>query len=463
MSDLLIIGAGSAGFAAAITAAEQGANVTMIGDGDIGGTCVNIGCIPSKTLIRAMDGLHNARQASQFNGIHTNAELTDWAALITQKNELVQQLRQSKYSDVIAAYDNISYVEGRAQFTPEGVMANGVLYRPQKTVIATGSAPSVPPIDGVGTVPYLTSTTAMELTALPKSLMIIGGGVIGVELGQMFARTGTKVTICCRSRLVPETEPEISEQLAHYLQEEGIDICAGIKYQKIEKSDMGTCLTYEKNGAIFTINAEQTLIATGRKPNTVEMGLQEAGIATAHSCAIKINQYMQTSNKNVYAVGDVTGNDMFVYMAAYGGKIAALNAINGNELVYNNDIMPTVVFTNPQVADVGLTELEAKQQNINIKTSSITLKHVPRFIAARDTRGLIKLIADSATNKLLGAHILAPEAGEIIQTAAMAIKAQMTIDDLAHSIFPYLTGVEGLKLAAQTFDKNVNKLSCCAG
>ncbi len=166
---------------------------------------------------------------------------------------------------------------------------------------------------------------------------------------------------------------------------------------------------------------------------------------------------MQTTRDDVYAVGDVTGIDMFVYMAAYGGKLAALNALEGNHKQYDDAIMPTVVFTDPQVADVGLTERQAKEQNINIKTSSIILNHVPRFIAAHDTRGLIKLIANKNTDKLLGVHILAPEAGEMIQTAVTALKAGMTTEDLANSIFPYLTGVEGLKLAALNFDKDVKK------
>lgn len=461
--DLLIIGAGSSGFSAAITAAETGASVVIIGEGEIGGTCVNIGCVPSKTMIRAVEGIYHANHASRFNGIEGGAKVSDWQLIAKQKNELVKELRQNKYIDVLQAYKNISYIKGKATFTHKGIMVNEVLYTPKKSIIAAGSSPSLPPIDGMLDVPYLTSTTAMELTMLPKTLLIIGGGVIGVELGQMFSRAGTQVTICCRSRLVPETETEISEALARYLQDEGVNICAGIGYQKIEKIDGNIRLTHDKDGETRTIDAEQVLIATGRKPNTDNIGLEESGITLSKNGGIRTNKYMQTTRDDVYAIGDVTGNDMFVYMAAYAGKIAALNALNGNHKKYDHAIMPTVVFTDPQVADVGLTEQKAKEQGIDIKISTITLNHVPRFIVARDTRGLIKLIADKKTDKLLGAHILAPEAGEMIQTAAIALKAGMTIEDLANSIFPYLTGVEGLKLAAQTFDKDVSKLSCCAG
>ena len=212
--DLLVIGAGSGGFSAAITAAEKGASVVIAGEGIIGGTCVNVGCVPSKTMIRATETLHQAKTAARFDGIKGNAEITSWNAVMAQKQSLVEELRQSKYIDVLPAYENISYVEGRSVFTNEGVMVGDTLYTPQKTIIATGSSASLPPIDGMLSVPYLTSTTALELQEQPKSLLIIGGGVIGVELGQMFARAGTKVIICCRSRLVPETEPEISEALA---------------------------------------------------------------------------------------------------------------------------------------------------------------------------------------------------------------------------------------------------------
>ncbi len=461
--DLLVIGAGSGGFSAAITAAEKGANVVIAGVGTIGGTCVNFGCVPSKTMIRATETLHQASKASRFDGIEASAKITDWKALVAQKQALVDELRVTKYIDVLPAYENVSYVEGRSVFTDDGVMVGDTLYTPQKTIIATGSTASLPPIDGMLSVPHLTSTTALELQKQPKSLLIIGGGVIGVELGQMFARAGTKVTICCRSRLVPETEPEISEALTKYLQEEGVDVCAGIGYQKIEEIDGGIRLTHDKDGETRTIDAEQVLVTTGRKPNTASMGLEENGIKLIKNGGIQVGEYMQTTREDVYAVGDVTGADMFVYMAAYGGKLAALNAIDGNKNAYDNATMPSVIFTDPQVAGVGLTEAQAKEQGMDVKTSTITLDHVPRFIAARDTRGLIKLVADRKTDKLLGAHILAPEAGDIIQTVVIALKSQMTTEALANTIFPYLTGVEGLKLAAQTFDKDVSKLSCCAG
>jgi mercuric reductase len=196
---------------------------------------------------------------------------------------------------------------------------------------------------------------------------------------------------------------------------------------------------------------------------TTNLHLEKAGIGVNGNGGIAVNEYMQTSRSDVYAVGDVTGQDMFVYMAAYGGKLACLNALEGNKRRYDNEAMPAVVFTDPQVATVGLTEAAAKAKGHDVKTSLITLDAVPRHIAARDTRGLIKLVADRKTDKLLGATILAREAGDSIQTVVMALKASLTTEELADTIFPYLTAVEGVKLAAQTFKKDVKKLSCCAG
>jgi mercuric reductase len=373
-------------------------------------------------------------------------------------------LRKAKYEDLLVEYPNISYVKGRARFTGNGaeVDVDGTLYHSRKVIVATGASPALPPINGIQSVPVLDSTKALGLEKLPESLLVIGGGFIGVELGQMFARAGVKVRICCRSRLVPEAEPEVSEALTKYLREEGVTVREGVGYQKIEKTGKGVALTCETPDGERVIEAEQVLAATGRKPNTKSLHLEEAGIALNGKGGIAVNDYMQTSHADVYAVGDVTGEDMFVYMAAYGGKLAARNALEGNTRKYDNEAMPAVVFTDPQVAAVGLTEAEAKARGHDVRTSVITLDNVPRHIAARDTRGLIKLVADRKTDKLLGAAILAPEAGDSIQTVAMALKARLTTQELADTIFPYLTAVEGVKLAAQGFRKDLKKLSCCA-
>lgn len=459
----MVIGAGSAGFSAAITAAETGAEVMLVGAGTIGGTCVNVGCVPSKTLIRAVEPLFQAKHASRFDGISSAATVLNWSAVVRQKQQLVDDLRKAKYSDILPSHPGVTYIEGKARLTADGVLVDDTLYRPDRIIIATGSSNTVPPIPGIDSVPYLDSSTALDLTVLPKSMAVIGGGVIGCELGQMFARAGVKVTICCRSRLLPGMEPEISKHLTKYLEDEGITVLTGLDYRAVSKQESAIRLEYERGGNRLTLDAETLLLAAGRRPNTEGLGFDEVGIALTAEGSIEVDSTMRSTNPMVYAAGDVTGKDMFVYMAAYSAKLAALNAIGGDERHYDNATMPEVIFTDPQVAAVGLTEAQARGQGIDVKTSLITLDHVPRYLAARDTRGLIKLVADKATDKLLGAHILAPQGGELVQTAAMALKTGLTTLELGQTIFPYLTGVEGLKLAAQTFDKDVSTLSCCAG
>ena len=461
--DLVVIGAGSAGFSASITAADQGAQVALIGSGTIGGTCVNIGCVPSKTLIRAAETLHNARVAARFAGITAEAELTDWRSTVRQKDTLVSELRHAKYTNLLPAYNGIAYREGAARLIEGGVEVDGARIPAGKIIIATGARPAIPAIPGIEAVPYLTSTTALDIEELPRSLLVIGGGYIGAELAQMFARAGVKVTLVCRSRLLPEAEPEIGAALTGYFQDEGISVISGIAYRAIRKAESGIALDISRDGQNTTIDADQVLITTGRAPNIEGLGLTEHGIAVSPKGGIVVDDRMRTTGAGIYAAGDVTDRDQFVYMAAYGAKLAAKNALNGDSLRYDNSAMPAVVFTDPQVASVGLTEAAARAAGHAVRVSTIGLDKVPRALAARDTRGLIKLVADADNGRLLGAHILAPEGADSIQTAALAIRHGLTVEDLADTIFPYLTTVEGLKLAALSFGKDVAKLSCCAG
>ncbi len=471
--DIAVIGAGSAGFSAAITAADMGARVALVGHGMIGGTCVNVGCVPSKTLIRAAEAVHAGQTSRRFPGLEGALKLEDWSALAASKDELVAGLRQKKYVDLLPAYPSVTYVEGRARFVDRKLLIDDAPIPVGKIILAMGARAAVPPIRGLDCVPYLTSTSALALERLPKSLLVIGGGVIGVELGQMFARLGVAVTICCRSRLLPEMDPEFSAALQTYLEAEGIRVCAGVGYQQIVQADHGVELTCDRpagggagpdpDATIEVMAAEQVLIATGRQPNSDGMGLEARGIELSRNGGIVIDDYLQTTVNGVYAAGDVTGRDQFVYMAAYGAKLAARNAVGGNDHRYDNSTMPAVVFTDPQVASVGLTETAARARGLDIKVSLLPLDQVPRALAARDTRGLIKLVVDKATDRLVGGQIMAPEGADAIQTMVLAIKHGMTVAELGATIFPYLTTVEGLKLAAQTFDMDVSKLSCCAG
>lgn len=461
--DLAVIGAGSAGFSAAITAAEQGARVALIGHGVIGGTCVNVGCVPSKTMIRAAEALHGARAAARFAGLVGQASVVDWGSLVAQKDDLVALLRRKKYADLLPAYDGITYLQGAARLDGGTVVVEGRPIRAKKVIVVTGASPALPDIPGLADVPFLTSTTALALAELPRSLLVVGGGYIGCELAQMFSRAGARVTIATRSRLLPGAEPEISEALTRYLVEEGVRVRPRVAYRGLRSLDGGIALDLAIDGRPETLTGDQVLFTTGRAANTAGLGLAEAGVALAADGSIAVDDRMRTSRPGVYAAGDVTGRDQFVYMAAYGAKLAALNALGGDEHAYDNAAMPWVVFTDPQVAGVGLSEAAARAAGHEVKTSVLPLDLVPRALAARDTRGLIKLVADARTDCLLGGQILAPEGADSIQVLALAIRHGMTTRELGDMIFPYLTTAEGLKLAALGFSRDVNRLSCCAG
>ena len=330
--DLAVIGAGSAGFSAAITAAEQGAKVALIGHGTIGGSCVNVGCVPSKALIRATESLQHSRTASRFAGIHGSAALDDWRSLIAQKDALVGALRKAKYTDLLPSYNHVAYLEGRARLTKGGIQLDGELLRPNKIIIATGSSAARPSIPGIDEISYLTSTEALDLQALPKSMLVIGGGYIGSELAQLFGRAGVEVTLVCRSRLLPEGEPEISEALAGFLEDEGITVRSGLAYKRIRQVEQGVILEIERQDVDEVIRAETVLVATGRRPNTADLNLDEVAVALTSNGGISVDEHLRTSNDRIYAAGDVTGRHQFVYMAAYGAKLAALNALNGDSL-----------------------------------------------------------------------------------------------------------------------------------
>ena len=458
--DLAVLGAGAAGFSAAITAADAGARVALIGMGTIGGTCVNIGCVPSKTMIRAAEALHAARAAARFDGLTGDAHVVEWRRLITAKNELVTHLRTKKYVDLLSSYDRISYIDGPAKFCHSGIEVAGRIIAARKVIIATGARPGVPKIPGLSEVPFLTSTSLLDLEERPESMIVMGGGFIGTEFAQMMARMGTTVTIMCRSRLLPQAEPEVSAALTQVLRDEGIRVHCGATYESCSKTARGVAIRLAEGSEI---EAECFLVATGRSPNVEHLGLAAAGVVQDQHGYIAVDGHMRTSCKNVYAAGDVIGKDQFVYMAAYGGKLAAQNALSGDNKAYNNAAMPWVVFTDPQVAGVGLTAAQAKAAGYQVKTSSIALDQVPRAVAARDARGLITLVADAQSDRLLGGQILAPEGADSIQTLVLALRHKMAARDLADTMFPYLTTVEGVRLAAQAFERDVQKLPCCAG
>jgi len=462
--DLMVIGGGSAGFAAAIKGAELGHRVAIVEAGTIGGTCVNVGCVPSKALIRAMEHYHAAGD-HRFRGVETSRGALNWGQVVAQKDELVAELRRSKYQDVLAAYLEINYIQGRARLKGgNGVEIDGQPYKPGKIIIATGARPWAPPIPGLAGSGYLDSTAALDLKELPRSMIVLGANAVGLELAQIYARAGTFVTVLeLMPRIAPFEDEAISQALQEALQAEGLQVVPGFQTAQVEKREGRYRVVGAEDGAERVFEAEQLLVATGRRPNTADMRLEQGGVELGPRGEILVDETLRSTNPQIYAAGDVMGKDMFVYTAAYGGALAAENALTGAGKVYDARAIPRVTFTDPQVASAGLTEAQAREAGYEVAASTLPMSYVPRALAARDTRGLIKLVADTATDLLLGAHILAPEAGEMIQVASLALRFGLTLSQLRETLFPYLTNVEGLKLAALAFEKDLSKLSCCAG
>jgi len=461
--DLIVIGAGSGGFAAAITASDLGKRVAMINAGTIGGTCVNVGCIPSKTLIRTAGAWHTTGH-HPFKGVNTQQISLDWPTIRAQKDDLVASMRQNKYVDVLAAYPDVILIEGCASFQNNGsVQVDEQTYHASRYIIATGAQPRMLPIPGLEEAEPLNSTTLMDLEQLPKSLIILGGRAIALELGQTMARLGVEVLILQRSpRLVPEHEPEIGRAIKENFEREGIGVITGAQIERLSRNGENRVVHVRVMGKVREFRADQILLALGRQPNSQGLGLEQVGIKFDENGAIVVNEFQQTTNPFIYAIGDVTTNPEFVYVAAASGRVAAQNAFAGTQTPLDLSAMPAVIFTDPQIATVGLTEAEARTVGYEVQVSKVDLEHVARALAARDTRGFIKLVADAKSGQLLGAHVLAAEGGEVIQTATLAVKFGLSIDNLTDTLIPYLTQVEGLKLAAQAFTKDVTKLSCCA-
>lgn len=461
--NIIIIGSGSAAFAAALEAKDLGAQVTMIEAGTIGGTCVNVGCVPSKIMIRAAQMAH--QQAHHpFSGIETHVPSIDRAKLVVQQQARVDALRHEKYESILESNPEINLVKGRARFKD----ANTVIVTKEdgakqimtadRFLIATGRTPVLPPIAGLADTPYWTSTTALIATEIPQHLIVLGASVVAVEIAQAFLRLGAKVTMLARSTLLSKEDPDIADGVQQALVAEGMVVMTHAIVNHVKYEDNLFHLTVGDR----IISGTQLFVAAGRTPNTTDLGLETIEVNMSSQAEIIIDAQMRSSLPNIFAAGDCTTLPQYVYVAAASGKTAACN-MAGSEASLDLLAMPAVIFTDPQVATVGLTEQQARAQGLKIESRKLGLENVPRALANFETTGFIKIVAEKETGRIVGVQILAAEASEMIQTAVLAIRHRMTVQSLTQELFPYLTMVEGLKLCALTFFKDVKQLSCCAG
>lgn len=460
--DLAIVGAGAAAFAAAIAASDRGARVVMIEHGTVGGTCVNIGCVPSKAMLRAGEIYHFAGHNPHL-GVPTSTGPVALAELVAQKDDLVERMRQEKYCDLIEAY-GWDLVKGHAEFVDaETLDVDGRPLRARRYLLATGARPAVPRIEGLDEAGYVTSTSGLELKELPKRLLVIGGNYIGLEMGQLYAQLGAEVVLFeMLERISPNEEPEVAETLAAVLESEGVELVTGATVVRAGRDGDEKTLTVLIDGEEQVFRGDEILVAAGRRPNTDKLGVERAGIDLDERGAIKIDVTQRTTNPRVYAAGDCTPSPQFVYVAAAQGSTAARNALTDGDDKLDYTSLPRVTFTHPQVAAVGLTDAQAQEQGLDCECRTLPLEYVPRAQVNLDTRGFVKIVAERESGRIRGVTAVAENAGDVILAAVYAVEFGLTVEDIARVWCPYLTMSEGFKLGAQIFSRDVSKLSCCA-
>ncbi|MBI2327109.1 mercury(II) reductase [Candidatus Curtissbacteria bacterium] len=460
--DLIIIGGGAGAFAAAIKANELGAKTALVNAGlPVGGTCVNVGCVPSKTLLKIGEIAYYSGHG--FKSI--NGKLTvDFEKAIEEELELVDKMRHDKYVEVLSNLKNVTHFEGKATFVSKTeIEVNGQKLYGEKFVIATGSTALPAPLEGLERVSYITHIDALKLKKLPKSMVVIGAGPLGLEFGQMYHHFGTKVTILQKGPAVmPRTEPELSQALQKYLEDEGIAIFINADSKALRKENGEVVVSFEVDGKPQEVRGEVLMFASGKTPNTKDLDLEKAGVKVNEKRAIKVNDELQTSATHVFAAGDVTDKPLRLETTAgKEGNIATENALKGTHRKMDYSAVPYAVFTTPNLAGVGKTDEEAINAGFSCTCNTFPFEYVPKASIIHDTRGLVKIVADNKTHQVYGIHILGPEAADLVHEAVMIVKNKMTLEDVIDTVHVFPTLSESTKLAAQNFFKDVAKLSCC--
>jgi mercuric reductase len=435
----------------------------------LGGTCVNRGCLPSKNLIAAAGIIHDGAHP-RYPGIEPARLRFNFSELIRQKDEVISYYREKKYQSIVG--DRVGVFEGSARFIDRNAVQVGELrLEAERFLVATGSRPFIPQLKGLGDVTFLTSDLLtsqekVELKEQPESLTIVGGGYIALELGQFFGRLGTRVTIVEPSeRVLPSYEPELGITLGDILKEEGTTILTRAKAVAVRSDGEGISVDVIGDDA-RTLRSSHLLVATGRVPNTNKLGLEIAGVRTNQQGAVMVDEELKTSAPHVWAAGDVIGfnteSQMATPVGAQDGGIAALNALGGEHRKVDHHVIPRAIFTDPQLAVVGLTDKQAVERGYRCACRTVKMDQVPRAQAVRNPRGVIKMVAERDSRRVLGVSMLGMDAAEVIHEAAMGIRLGATVEDFVGMLHIYPTMSEALKIVALSFTKDVSKLSCCA-
>lgn len=429
--DLIVIGGGSAGYAAASLAQNLGARVAIVDQGPLGGLCILRGCMPTKTILRSSDVLSLVRRAGEFGLSPVRAD-ADLAAIIDRKNRIIQEF--ARYRAEQLKDPRFDLLQERARFvSPRAIRAGDRTLTARGFIIATGSVPAEYPIPGLKEAGYIASDEALELRQAPKSMIVLGGGPVAVELAQFFARTGTQTALVQRGpHILSKGDEDLARPVEARFREEGMAVFTGTRLDRVERRGNTRTVYFHHEGKEKSVSAEVILQALGRKPNTRDLGLEDAGVETRDG-RVQVDAEMRASQQNIFAAGDVNGLHDAVHIAIQQGEVAAWNAVNPDKPQRRMDdrMKTAVVFTDPQVASVGLSEKECKAGGVAYLTASYPFDDHGKSICMGETHGHVKLLCDPGTGEIIGGHIAGPEAAELIHQIIAVMHFRGTVRDLA--------------------------------
>jgi dihydrolipoamide dehydrogenase len=449
--DLIIIGSGPGGYVAAIRAAQRGAKVALVEKRDLGGTCLNRGCIPTKTIVRDAE-LYRDLVSGEFGVAIEGHVKPDWPKIAARKLEVVQTL-VGGVAHLLDAY-GVEQVIGAGRLERDGQVAvessEGTRYlNAPKIILATGSVPALIPIPGADLPGVITSDDLLALTSLPERIVIVGGSVVGVEFACILQALGVKVSILGRRTFLRDAEQQLAKRLRSMLSRRGMDITIGLEFKQIIQADGALRVEYESRGKTEFAEGDLVLIATGRWPYTEGLGLEEAGVRLQGD-AIQVNERLETSVPGIYAIGDCIGGLMLAHVASYEAEVAVENALGGQR-VADYRVVPNCIFTMPEIADVGITEEQAKEMGVDVNVTRFPFNVNGRALALAETEGQVRMICErdgEGGGRVLGVHIMGPRASDLIAEAALAIKLNATAQDIAETIHAHPTVPEAFMEAA---------------
>ncbi len=441
--DAIIIGSGQAGSPLSHKLADKGWNVALIEKQHLGGTCVNVGCTPTKTMVASASVAHYARNAAKW-GVRAGEVSVDMSAVVARKRKVVESFR-SGHERNVANRPTLKLFRGAAQFRgPKQITVDGQTLEGERVFINTGTRPAIPKIEGIDSVPYLTNASVMELSEVPEHLIVLGGGYIGLEFGQMFRRFGSRVTVVHHGgQLLPREDADVIAELTRALEAEGLEFQFNAKTTRVEKKDGRITLSLDTPSGKASVTGSHLLIATGRTPNTTDLALDKAGIVTDKSGFVKVSGKLETNVPGVWALGDVKGGPAFTHISYNDYQIVWANLIEGKNLTIDNRYVPYSVFTDPQLGGVGMTEKEAREKGYKLKIGKIPMSYVARAIERDETAGLMKIVVDASNDKILGASILAIEGGELVQLLGAVMMAGAPYTLLKGAVYTHPTLAEG--------------------